>query len=70
MNDIKIGDRVVMNSKYLVSKEDKDKIWTVRSNPWNCCGQIVVLLDGKSGGYAIDGLDAVEEAWNRRTDNG
>lgn len=61
MADIKIGDRVIMNNKYLVSEKDKGKIWTVRSNPWNCCGTIVVLLDGKSGGYAIDGLNLVEK---------
>ena len=61
MDNIKIGDRVVMNDKYFVSKENKGKIWTVRSNPWNCCGTTVVLLDGKSGGYAIDGLNVVEK---------
>lgn len=49
-----------MNNKYLVSEKDKSKIWTVRSNPWNCCGTIVVLLEGKSGGYAIDGLNIIE----------
>lgn len=61
MNNIKIGDRVVMNNKYLVSEKDKGKIWTVRSNPWDCCGTIVVLLEGKSGGCAIDGLNLVEK---------
>lgn len=61
MDNIKIGDRVVMNDKYFVSKENKEKIWTVRSNPWNCCGTTVVLLEGKSGGYAIDGLNVVEK---------
>lgn len=60
MNNIKIGDRVTMNNNYFVSEKDKGKIWTVRSNPWNCCGTIVVLLEGKSGGYAIDGLNIVE----------
>lgn len=58
---MKIGDKVVMNDKYYVSKENKCKVWTVRSEPWVCCGQLVVLLDGKSGGYAIDGLDIVGE---------
>ena len=61
MSDVKIGDKVVMNSNYFVSEENKGKIWTVRSNPWNCCGTIVVLLEGKSGGYAIDGLNLVEK---------
>lgn len=61
MSDVKIGDKVVMNSNYFVSEENKGKIFTVRSNPWNCCGTIVVLLEGKSGGYAIDGLNLVEK---------
>lgn len=59
---MKIGDKVVMNGKYYVSEENKNKVWTVRSEPWECCGQHVVLLEGKSGGYAVDGLDIVEEA--------
>ena len=28
MADIKIGDRVIMNNKYLVSEKDKGKTWT------------------------------------------
>lgn len=57
---MKIGDKVVMNDKYYVSKASKGKVWTVRSEPWNCCGTTIVLLEGKSGGYAVDGLDIVE----------
>lgn len=57
---MKIGDKVVMNNKYRVSEENKGKVWTVRSEPWECCGTLVVLLEGKSGGYAVDGLDIVE----------
>ena len=55
------GNKVVMNDKYYVSLSDRDKVWTVRSKPWICCGTMVVLLEGKSGGYAVDGLDPVEE---------
>ncbi|MCI8605146.1 MAG: hypothetical protein HFE79_13560 [Ruminiclostridium sp.] len=58
---MKIGDKVVMNNKYYVSKKNKGKVWTVQSEPWECCGTLVVLLEGKSGGYAVDGLDIVEE---------
>ncbi len=58
---MKIGDKVVMNNKYCVSEENKGKVWIVRSEPWECCGELVVLLEGKSGGYAVDGLDVVEE---------
>ena len=57
---MKIGDKVVMNDKYFVSEDNKEKVWTVRSEPWNCCRTTVVLLEGKSGGYAVDGLDIVE----------
>lgn len=57
---LKIGDRVVMNGKYHVSKENKGKVWVVRSEPWDCCGSMVVKLEGKSGGYAVDGLDKIE----------
>lgn len=56
---IKNGDKVVMNDNYVVNEEDKGKVWTVRSDPWECCGTIVVLLEGKSGGYAVDGLGVV-----------
>ena len=58
---MEIGDKVIMNDKYYVSEENKGKVWTVRSKPWVCCGQLVVLLNGKSGGYAVDGLDIVGE---------
>lgn len=53
---LKPGDKVVMNDRYYVSEENKGKVWTVQSEPWNCCGTMVVKLEGKSGGYAVDGL--------------
>lgn len=59
--DMKPGDKVVMNSKYYVSAENKRRIWTVASEPWMCCGTLVVKLEGKSGGYAVDGLDIISE---------
>lgn len=59
---LKVGDKVVMNNNYRVSDENKGKVWTVRSEPWMCCGTLVVGLVGKSGGYAVDGLDLVEES--------
>lgn len=58
---LKPGDKVVMNNCYYVSEENRGKIWTVQSEPWNCCGTPVVKLVGKSGGYAVDGLDLVED---------
>ena len=59
--DFKPGDKVVMNNKYRVSEENKDRIWNVASEPWMLCGQMVVKLEGKSGGYAVDGLDLVND---------
>lgn len=58
----KPGDKVVMNDNYRVCDVNKGRIWTVRSDPWMCCGTMVVALEGKAGGYAVDGLDLVEEA--------
>ncbi len=58
---MKIGDKVVMTDKYYVSDKNKGKVWTVRSEPWMCCGTPVVLLEGKSGGYPVDGLRVVED---------
>lgn len=57
--DLKIGDRVIMNDKYAVSAKNKGRIWTVRSEPYFCCGTMVVLLEEKTGAYAVDGLDKV-----------
>lgn len=56
----KPGDKVRMNDKYFVTQANKKKIWTVRTGPWVCCGTMVVLLEGKAGGYAVDGLELVE----------
>lgn len=57
---LKPGDKVTMNSRYYVRKENRGKVWTVMSDPWNCCGTLVVKLEGKAGGYAVYGLDLVE----------
>ena len=61
MTDIKIGDKVVMNSNYLVGEIHKGRIWTVCSEPWYCYRTLVVKLEGWFGGYAVDGLNLVEE---------
>lgn len=53
------GDVVTMNDRYYVAAENRGKEWIVRSSPWVCCGTEVVLLEGKSGGYAVDGLSLV-----------
>lgn len=58
---MKIGDKVVMNDNYYVSEANRGRVWTIRSEPWNVCGEMVVALEGKSGGYAVDGLNLVED---------
>lgn len=57
---MKIGDKVIMNDNYFVSEENKGKVWTVRSEPWDLCGTMAVLLEGRFGGYAVDGLTLLE----------
>ena len=37
----------------------KDKVWTVRSEPWDLCGSEVVLLEGFRGGFATEYLRKV-----------
>ena len=64
MNNLKIGDKVVMNDKYHVSAENKGKVWMVDSEPWECCGTTVVRLEGKAGGYAVNGLDLIPKYIN------
>ncbi|MDE6725205.1 MAG: hypothetical protein K2J79_06330 [Ruminiclostridium sp.] len=56
---LKIGDRVVMNDSYHVLSENKGRIFTVRSKPYLCCGTMVVLLEEKTGAYAVGGLDKI-----------
>ena len=59
MGGIKIGDKVIMNDRYCVSNQNKGKVWTVCSEPWRCCGTLVVKLEGISGCYAADGLEVI-----------
>jgi len=56
---VKPGDKVVMNNKYWVSKKNKGIEFTVRSEPFNLCGTVCVMLNGYSGGYAMDGLTKI-----------
>jgi len=54
---LKPGDRVVMHTCLEArSEKNKDKIWTVNSEPWDLCGSEVVLLDGFRGGFATEYL--------------
>ena len=57
---LKPGDHVVMfNCHEAEMDKYKDKVFKVRSEPWNVCGSEVVLLEGKSGGFATKFLKKV-----------
>ncbi len=57
---LKIGDKVKMNNKYYVSEQNKDKVFTVKTEPQEVCGTLSVWLDGFRGCYAVDGLSKVQ----------
>jgi len=57
---MKPEDKVVMVNCHEASIY-KDKVWTVRSKPWNLCGTKVVLLEGYVGGFDISCLNKIEE---------
>ncbi|MBX9035050.1 hypothetical protein [Gordonibacter massiliensis (ex Traore et al. 2017)] len=56
-----IGEKVTMNDRYYASDKNKGRVWIVRSEPWDVCGTECVLLEGYSGGCALDGLTKVEK---------
>lgn len=57
---MKIGDKVVMNNKYRVSDKNKGVEFTVRSEPFDLCGTVCVMLENYRGGYALDGLTKIK----------
>lgn len=54
--DIKIGAKVRMVN-CMEAEKYGDKVWEIRSEPWQCCGSTIVLLKGKSGGFDISCLE-------------
>jgi len=58
---LKPGDKVKMVNCYEARLEkNQDKVWTVRSEPWKLGhGEEVILLEGKSGGFATKFLQKV-----------
>lgn len=55
--NLKPGDKVKMNNRYVVPEKNRNKVWTVASEPWECCGEWLVRLEEyPRGGYAADGL--------------
>ena len=56
---MKIGDKVIMVN-CAEAREYPNKIWIVRSEPWEICGTMCVLLEGKRGGFSVDCLKLLE----------
>lgn len=59
MENLKIGDRVVMNDKYHVSDSNKGRVFEVESEPYEIGGTLCVKLKDWRGAYAADGLTKV-----------
>lgn len=55
---LKPGDTVVIVDCFEADKY-KGRVWAVRSEPWIMCGEEVILLEGKSGGFATNCLRRV-----------
>ena len=56
-----IGDKVKFNDKYYVLEEDKDKVFTVKSDVKDICGTLCLKITEK-GYYPLDGLTVVGES--------
>ena len=56
---LQIGDKVKMNDKYYVSDKNKEKVFTVKTEPQEVSGTLCVWLEGYRGCYAVDGLSKV-----------
>ncbi len=59
MSNIKIGNKVIMNDNYVVADKNKGVEFVVRSEPFNLCGTVCVMLENYRGGYALDGLTKI-----------
>lgn len=56
---LKVGDIVIMNDKYDVPEEYRNKKFVVKIEAEEICGTDVVWLEGFNGCYAVDGLTKV-----------
>jgi len=60
----KVGEKVVMNDKYVVHDKYKGVVFTIRHENTMIGNTELAWLDGYSGGYAADGLTKVENNKN------
>lgn len=56
---LQVGDKVKMNGKYYVNKEDREKVFQVIAGPQEVCGSTCVWLEGFRGCYSVDGLEKI-----------
>jgi len=56
-----IGTKVIMVNCFEAEKY-QGKVWTVASEPWQCCGAKLVLLEGFRGGFDVKRLKKVNKA--------
>lgn len=52
------GDTVVMVD-CLEAEKYKGRLWTIDSMPWLCCGNILIKLEGYTGGFDASCLQKV-----------
>jgi len=57
---MKIGTKVRMVNCAEAEKYSQT-IWTTRSEPWPCCGRMLVSLEGRAGGFNLACLEAVAD---------
>jgi hypothetical protein len=60
LSEIKNGDKVRMNEKYHVSKQNLERVFTTRSGPFLLGYTWCIFLEDWLGCYALDGLDKVD----------
>ena len=56
---MKIGEKVKMVN-CAEARMNPDKIWVVKSEPWEISGTKCVLLEGKRGGFDVGCLVKIE----------
>lgn len=55
-----IGTKVRMVNCY-EAESYPNKVWKTRSEPWEMCGEMVVLLEGKAGCFSVSCLEIVPD---------
>lgn len=56
-----IGTKVRMINCFEATKY-KGQEWITRSEPWKACGSLLVLLEGRTGGFDTSCLEVVVDA--------